>query len=166
MPITILTEQDSIADALNRAGWIDGEVLVAGQLRQGKAPSMMGMITGTALIEVLRPRRSKKLPRHFVLALTADRAYAFKAAGGSGEDSSSMYKLYVREAIVAEFPRHAITLTDLPEGRSSKGGTMEIEGDRFPVSRPNLNGDPSTDALVEALAAGPRLAPDLQLMAS
>ena len=165
MPITILTEQDSIKDALNRTGWIGGEVLAAGQLRQGKAPSMMAMVTGTALVEVLRPRRSKKLPRHFVLALTADRAYAFKAAGGSGEDSSSMYKLSVREAIVAEFPRDAVSLSDLPEGRASKGGTMAIDGERFPVSRPNLNGDPNTDELIEVLAGGSVVAPELAVTA-
>lgn len=42
---------------------------------------------------------------------------------------------------------------------------MEIEGERFPVARPNLNGDPSTDELLAVLAGQPRVAPDLALIA-
>lgn len=57
--------------ALNESGWVDGEVIAAGDLRQGKEPSVVAMLTGTALIEVLRPRRSKSLPRHFVLGSPA-----------------------------------------------------------------------------------------------
>lgn len=168
MSITILTEEGptAIKDALNASGWLDEPVLAAGQLRQGKKPSMLGMVLGYALIEVLRPRRSKRLPRHFVLAITPSRVVAYKASGGSGEDSSSIYKMYVREAEVATFPLGAITLTDLPDGAASKGAVMEIEGERFPVSRPNLNGEPSTDELVGMLARTESVAPDLALMAS
>lgn len=168
MSITILTENGptAIKDALNASGWLDEPVLAAGQLRQGKKPSMMGMILGYALIEVLRPRRSKKLPRHFVLAITPTRLVAYKAAGGSGEDSDSPYTMHVREAEVASFPLGAVALTDLPEGSSSKGAIMEIDGERFPVSRPNLNGEPSTDELIDLLEREPAVAPDLALTAS
>src|SRR4051812_25515412 len=60
-------------DRLNESGWLADEVIAAGVLRQGKAPSRLAMVTGLMLIEVLRPRRSKSLPREFALAVTADR---------------------------------------------------------------------------------------------
>ena len=138
--------------ALNDSGLVDGHVIAAGQLRQGKAPSMVGMVTGLALIEVLRPRRSKLLPRHFVLALTENEAFAFKASGGSGEDNSSVYTLNVREEVVARYPRSAISLT-VEDGEKSKGGTMTINGESFPVARPNLNGEPNTDELIAVLTS-------------
>lgn len=49
------------------------EVIAAGQLKQGRTPSMAAMVTGAALFEVLRPRRSKSLPKGFALAVTANR---------------------------------------------------------------------------------------------
>ena len=73
--------------ALNRSGWLDDEVVAAGQLRQVRAPSMASMITGTALIELARPRRSKALPRHFVLAVTTERVVAFKALAGASDET-------------------------------------------------------------------------------
>ena len=43
-------------------------------------------------------------------------------------------------------------MIDLPDGAQSKGGTLELEGaERLPVSRPNLDGDPNTDELLELL---------------
>lgn len=138
--------------ALNDSGLIDGEVIAAGQLRQGKTPSMLGMVLGYALWEVLRPRRSKLLPRHFILALTDQEAFALKAKGGSGEESSSVYEVYITEEVAERFPRSAVTLTELEEGERSKGGTMTINGESFPVSRPNLNGDPNTDELIALLS--------------
>ena len=150
--ISVVTRQpDALKQALNESGWLSEEVVAAGQLRQGKAPTMLGMISGAALIEVLRPRRSKLLPRHFVLAVTPSRVVAFKATGGSG-DSSSVYKVNIREAEAASFPRSSVTMTDVPEGERSKGGIMSIDGEQFPVARPNLNGDPSTDELIALLA--------------
>src|SRR5919197_3931194 len=80
----------AIKRALNESGWLGDEVIAAGQLRQGTAPSLVAMVTGWALIELLRPRRSKSLPRQFVLAVTADRVVAFHASGGG--DSESNYE--------------------------------------------------------------------------
>ena len=139
-----------IRDALNHSGWLQEPVVAAGQLRQGKAPSMAAMLTGGALIEVLRPRRSKLLPRHFVLAVTPDRVVAFKAVGGSPENRSE-YVLRIKPGEEASFSRAEVTLSDLPEGDQSKGGVMSIGGAQFPVSRPNLNGDPNTDELIALL---------------
>src|SRR5215212_9177817 len=119
------TDPESMKQAIAESGWIDGEVEAVGQLRQGKAPTTMGMFTGSAVFEVLRPRRSKLLPRHFVLAVTADRVAAFKAAGGS-EDDSSDYVLRILSGEQASFPRSSVLLSELPEGAKSKGGTMTI----------------------------------------
>ena len=73
----------AIKQALNASGWLDDEVVAAGELRQGRAPSLLGMVTGTALIEVARPRRTKLLPRRFVLAATADRPPGCDEPGGA-----------------------------------------------------------------------------------
>jgi hypothetical protein len=142
---------DAIRAAMADSGWVDGEVVAAGQLRQGKAPSMAAMMTGAALVEVLRPRRSKVLPRHFVLVATPDEVLAFKASGGSG-DRSEPYEIRVREGIEGRWPRSDVRITDLEEGPSSKGGTLIVGGESVPVARPNLSGDPSTDELLRLLS--------------
>jgi hypothetical protein len=148
-------EAGALTYALNESGWIEGTVLAAGQLRQGKAPSMAAMVTGAALWEVLRPRRSKLLPRHFVMALTADRAIAFKAVGGSPKGgSASDYTIRIKSGEEASFARSEVSMSDLPEGPASKGGIMSIRGQSFPVGRPNLTGDPNTDELIALLSAG------------
>ena len=138
--------------ALNQSGWIDGEVIAAGQLRQGKALSMVGMITGTALIELARPRRSKSLPRHFVLAATADRVVAFKASSLVMGEDTGPEMVRIKQGECGSWPRASVRLVDLPDGAQSKGGTLELEGtERLPVARPNLDGDPNTDELLELL---------------
>jgi hypothetical protein len=146
----------AIKRTLNQSGWLEEDVLAAGQLRQGTAPSTLGMITGTALVEVVRPRRSKSLPRHFVLAVTQDRIVAFKAfaGGGTGEDDGP-YMLRIKPGECGSWPRSAMRLVDLPDGPQSKQATLELNGsERLPVSRPNLNGDPDTDDLFDLLSGG------------
>jgi hypothetical protein len=147
-------EAGALTYALNESGWIDGTVVAAGQLRQGKAPSMAAMVSGAALWEVLRPRRTKLLPRHFVMALTADRAIAFKAVGGTPDGGSAGdYTIRIKAGEEASFPRADVSISDLPEGPASKGGIMSIGGQSFPVGRPNMTGDPNTDELIALLAA-------------
>lgn len=156
MSLKLHTATDGIIKlAIEDAGWLEEEVLAAGQLRQGKAPSMIAMIVGWALFEVLRPRRSKLLPRHFVMAVTPTEVVAWKATGGSGEDSSSVYTVNIREGVQARFPRESVSISDVPEGEKSKGGIMTIDGESFPVARPNLNGDPNTDELIAVLSRQP-----------
>ncbi len=148
------TDPDSMKQEIAASGWIDtevdGEVLAVGHLRQGKAPTTAGMVTGLAVWEVLRPRRSKLLPRHFVLAVTPERVVAWKAAGGSDEGSSH-YELKILSGEQASYPRSSVSVSDLPEGAKSKGATMTIDGKSFPVSRPNLSGDPNTDECLAVL---------------
>ena len=141
----------ALAAALNQTGWAPGEVLAAGYLHQGKHPSMTSMITGTALVEVLRPRRSKRLPRGFVLAVTEDRVLAFKALGYSTDEDSDDYFVKVKPSEEGSFARSDVALTDLPDGIQSKSATLEIGGERFPVRRQN-DIDQNTDELMELLA--------------
>jgi hypothetical protein len=151
------TDPDSMKQEIAASGWIDteadGEIVAVGHLRQGKAPTTVGMATGFAVWEVLRPRRSKLLPRHFVLAVTPKRVVAWKAAGGSDEGSSH-YELKILSGEQASYPRSSVSVSDLPEGAKSKGGTMTIDGKSFPISRPNLSGDPNTDECL-AVLGGP-----------
>jgi hypothetical protein len=145
----------AIKQALNASGWLGEEVIAAGQLRQGKASTTVAMLTGTALIEVLRPRRSKSLPRHFVLAATADRVFVFKAFGGA--DDVGPYILRIRPGERGSWPRTSVRLLDLPDGALSEGATLELAGtERLPVCRPNVGGDPSTDELIDLLGGGAR----------
>ena len=139
---------------LTAMGWIDEPILAAGQLRQGKAPTILGMVTGHALIEIVRPRRCKLLPRQFVLAVTEARVVAFTAWGG-GEGGE--YSIGIKPGVRASFGRDEIELTDLPSGPASKGATMRVRGERFPVCRPNLNGDWDTDELIALLGGLPPL---------
>jgi hypothetical protein len=149
----IETEPEGMKQALQESGWFDGVIVAVGHLRQGKSPPMWQMITGIGLWEVLRPRRSKLLPRHFVMVLTEDRAVAFKAvAGGGGAQSSQPYTIRIREGEEASFSRSSVSISDIPEGAKSKGGIMSIDGESFPVGRPNLNGDSNTDELIGLLA--------------
>jgi hypothetical protein len=139
----------AIKNALNERGWVDGHVIAAGDLRQGKEPSLVSMLTGTALVEVLRPRRSKSLPRHFVLALTCDRIVAFKALG-TGDDEAGVYELWVRPDEFTSWPREAVRLLDVKRGRTSSAATLELNGvERTPVLAPN--DDPSSSELLELL---------------
>jgi hypothetical protein len=136
-----LQNPNSFKNALNESGWVADEVVAAGLLRQGKQPSMLGMITGTALIEILRPRRYKALPKEFTLAITADRVVAFAMSRWTmGEEDSTNYVVKIKHEEVGSWPRGSVRMVD---------GTLELAGtDRFPVSN---NGDPSTAELIEVL---------------
>jgi hypothetical protein len=149
---TATARPGSIGGYINAMGWLDEPVIAAGELRQGRAPSIVGMLLGAALIELLRPRRSRLLPRHFVLAVTEKRIVAFKA--WSGGDAGE-YSIGIRPGVRAAFSRDEVELTDVPNGSDSKGATMCIRGERFPVSRPNLDGDWDTGELVALLAGLP-----------
>jgi hypothetical protein len=122
------------------------EVLAAGQLRQGRKPSMTAMMTGTALFEVMRPRRSKAVPRHFVLALTPTRAVAFPCIGVSDDEDGTNFHVVVRGKERGSWPREAVSFSGEP-----LDGTLHLAGERVPVYRPNLVDDEETTALLAAL---------------
>jgi hypothetical protein len=141
----------AIKRALNGSGWVDGEVLAAGDLRQGKPPSLVAMLSGTALIEVLRPRRSKSLPRHFVLAVTRDRVVAFKTLSSGDDGVDPIYELWIRPDEFGSWPREAVRFTNPAQGNDSTAGTLELDGlERVPLY--SSGNDPSTRELLEFLA--------------
>jgi hypothetical protein len=95
------------------------------------------------LIDLLRRRRSKSLPRQFVLAVTADRVVAYKASGGG--DSESNYEVRIAPGECGSWPRASVWIA---------GETLELDGvERIPVARSNMNRDPNTDELLEVLRA-------------
>jgi hypothetical protein len=135
---------------LNESGWLADEVIAAGMLRQGKSPSLLAMITGWALIEVLRPRRSKSLPREFALALTADRVVIFAMSRWSEGDGETEYVVKVKRDERGSWRRELVRLTDLPGGGDSTDRMVELAGmEPFPVT---WNGDQSADELIELLS--------------
>lgn len=136
-------------DRLNESGSLADEVIAAGVLRQRKAPSLLAMVTGLALIEVLRPRRSKSLPREFALAVIADRVVAFAMSPWKEGDGATNRVVKIERGERGSWPRESVRLIDLPKGGESKGGTLECAGvERIPVA---WDGDQSTDEPIELL---------------
>lgn len=134
---------------LNASGWLAEDVLAAGVLRQGKPYSLFRLVTGLALIDVVR-RRSKSLPREFVLAVTAERAVAFAlglVAGGGGEGWVDWVTIKRDER--GCWPRDLVRLIDQTKGFSSRGATLELGGERIPVA---WDGEDSTEELIEFLS--------------
>jgi hypothetical protein len=148
-----LSAPDSFKRRLNESGWLADEVVAAGLLRQGKAPSMLAMITGTALVEVLRRRRAKALPREITLAVTADRVVAYTMSAWSEGDDVVGHVAKITRGEIGSWPRGSVEMRDLYGRGGSKGGTLQL-GDmaRFPVT---WNGDPSSDELVEWISRSP-----------
>jgi hypothetical protein len=107
--------------AFNHSGRLAEPVLAAGQLRQGRTPSMLAMATGWALVGLVRGRTSKALPRHFVLAVTATEVVAYKATGGGSEGEP--YAVSVREAVAGRWPREQVAMDG--------GATLVVDGERI-----------------------------------
>ena len=133
-------------DGLNESGWLADEVLAAGTVRQGKPPSVLTAATGLVLLQMVR-RRTKSLPREFVLAATADRVVAFAMSAEGTETTTTTIHIKRRE--LGSWPRELVRVIDPTKGFFAKGATLELGGaDRFPIM---WVGDDSTDELVELL---------------
>jgi hypothetical protein len=146
-----LVERDGFKRRLNASGWFDEEIVAAGLITQGKALSLLSMVTGWALVELVRARRSKSLPREFCIAVTADRVVALPLSawseGGEGQDVVVKVKREER----GSWSRGSVTIDrDGRELRSGqKGGMLDVAGvEQFPV---NWELD-SSDEVVELLA--------------
>jgi hypothetical protein len=122
------------------------EIIAVGHLRQGRKPSMTAMVTGTALLELMRPRRSKALPRQFVLALTPTRAVAYGCIGVADDDDGTNYRVVVRGKERGSWPREAVGFAGEP-----LDGTLTVAGESFPVCPPNSGVDEETAGLLAAL---------------
>jgi hypothetical protein len=145
-----LSAPGALKQHLNESGWLTDEVIAADILRQGKPPTVLGLITGHALIEVARPRRAKSLPREFVLAVTADRVLAFAMSpwgeGGEGTD----LVVWIQRDERGSWARETVRLIDPTTRGVSKGATLELAGqERFPV---NWEGDDDTEKLIALLS--------------
>ena len=146
--VTVLTETPgAIKFALVDSGRAPDPVLAAGELRQGAATSAAGAIAG-----LMRPRPSKLLPRHFVIAATLEEVLFYRATGGATEGGGA-YALRIAKDVVARFTRAEVQITDLDGGERAKGGTLRVGDEAIPVVRALLNGDPNTDELLALLGA-------------
>jgi hypothetical protein len=151
-----IPETDSpgaIKRALNENGWVDGEVLAAGDLLQGKSASLVWMLPVVGEIAALRSRmaKSKSLPRQFVLAVTGDRVLAFKTLSSGDDLDSSLYELWVRREEFGSWPREAVRLVPDTKSTEPTTGTLELDGiEQVPVYW--SSNDPSTRELIELLA--------------
>ena len=145
-----LQGQGSFKRRLNASGWLADEVVAAGSLRQGKPPSMLSMLTGAALVEVLKPRRSKSLPREIALAVTTDRVVAFAMSAWSEGDEFTDYVVKIKRGELGSWPLGSARLSDRADAAGWKGGMLQLgDLDPFPVT---WNGDPSSDELVELIS--------------
>ena len=148
-----VVEPDGFKRRLNASGWFEDEVVAAGMLNQGKAQSLLALMTGWALVEVVRGKRCKWLSRDFCVAVTADRVVVLAiAAAAEGEDGTDVV-VKVKPGELGSWPRRSvrINLDDRELKSGVKGGTLDLAGaERFPV---NWEGR-SIGGLVELLARG------------
>ena len=141
-------------DRLNASGWFDEEIVAAGIVNQGKAMSLLSMMTGTALIELARAKRTKSLPREFCLAVTDDKviALAMSAWSEGSDDGGSDIVVKVKREQVGSWARGWVRIE--PDGRKLKcgqrGGTIDLAGlEQFPV---NWATGSDTEEVIELLA--------------
>lgn len=136
--------------ALNESGWLADEVLAAGLVTQGRTQSLFRMITGLALLEVLRPRRSKSLPREFALAVTHDKVVAFAMNPWKEGDGETVRVVKIKNEQRGSWSRGLVRMIDVSKGRVQDGATLDLAGEeQFPIT---WGGDPSTDELIEVLS--------------
>lgn len=141
---------DAFKRGLNTSGWLTDEVIAAGMVTQGKTQSLFRMITGLALLEVLRPRRSKTLPREFALAVTADRVVAFAMSPWKEGDGETVRVVKIKHEQRGSWPRGLVRVIDPSTGRVQNGGTLDLAGEeQFPFT---WGGDENTDELIKLLS--------------
>jgi hypothetical protein len=137
---------------LNESGWLADEVIAAGMLQQGRPPSLLAVTTGLALVQQARARRSKSLPREFVLALTADEVVAFAMSPWKEGDrtTDSVAAVTIKPGACGAWPRGSVRLTDLHTRLRTQGAALQLPGEEpFPVM---CDGDRATAELIELLS--------------
>jgi hypothetical protein len=148
-----VVEPDGFKRRLNASGWFEDEVVAAGMLNQGKAQSLLALMTGWALVEVVRGKRCKWLSRDFCVAVTADRVVVLAIAAAAEGDDGTDVVVKVKPGELGSWSRGSvrIDLDDRELKSGVKGGTLDLAGaERFPV---NWEG-PSVGGLIELLARG------------
>jgi hypothetical protein len=146
-----LIEPDGFKRRLNQSGWFEEEVVAAGMLTQGRAQSLLSLVTGWALVEMVRGRRCKWLSRDFCLAVTADRVVALEVSAWSEGAEGTDVIVKVKRGERGSWSRRSVKI-DLDDSNLKsgvKGGTLNLAGaEQFPV---NWDG-PSVGGLIELLA--------------
>jgi hypothetical protein len=150
-----LAEPDGFKRRLNASGWFDEEIVAAGLITQGKAQSLVSLMTGWALVELAKGRRCKSLPREFCVVVTPSRVIALAMSpwseGGGGETDTNVIVKVKREE-VGSWTRGSLRI-DLDNRKLKsriRGGTLELAGlERFPV---NWGADTEVAEAVELLA--------------
>ena len=138
------TRPGYIKAALNEVGWIEDEVVAAGHLRQGRG----GFLGGFA---DMLPTPSKKLPRQFLLALTGTEVLVFKTTEVGGQEGAAMSWIKILEGVAFRCPIESVSISALEDGEKSRGATLTIEGESFPVLQAIREGDPNTEPLFAML---------------
>jgi hypothetical protein len=91
------------------------------------------------------------LPPNFCLALTAGEVVAFKL-----DPRHASHPLVVNpnqlKKEVARWPRSAVRIGDLSEGRLAFGLVLRADGREIPCRTPKMGGNPAARAVMEALA--------------
>ena len=138
------SEPGGFTRGLNGSGWIADEVIAAGALRQGKPPSLFTAATGLALIELAR-RRSKSLPREFVLAATEKHVVALAMRT---KDADTSPVIEIKRGELGRWPRELVGLTDVRKRMFNSGATLVLAGERILVTSDD---DDSTNELIALL---------------
>ena len=114
------------------------------------------MMTGWALVELVKASRYKELPREFCLAVTDRRVLALGLSAWSeagGETSSIDVVVKVKRGEIASWSRGEIRID--PDGRrprtGCRGGTLHLGGERVAV---NWDADSNQMGELVALLAG------------
>ena len=152
-----LAQPGAFKRRLNQSGWFDEEVVAAGLLTQGKAQSLLSMVTGWALVEMVRGRRSKSLPREFCVVVTATRVVALAMSPwseGSGADVSTDVVVKLKREEAGSWSRGSLRIDldtrNLKSG--TKGGTLDLAGvEQVPV---NWGSGSDTEEVVALVARG------------
>jgi hypothetical protein len=146
-----LSDPAAYARGLNASGWVAEEVLAAGLVRQGKPYSLFGVVTGLVLIDWIRARRKRSLPREFVLAVTAEQVFAFGVSlVGEGDGEGSLEAIRIKRGARGSWPRDLVRVHDRTDGFQSKGATLELGGlNRVPVA---WDGGDTSDEVIELLS--------------
>jgi hypothetical protein len=134
-----LAEPEAFRQRLNASGWFDEEIVAGGLITQGKAQSLKSMMTGWALVELVKSRRYEALPREFCLAVTGKRVIALALSPwseGGGETASIDVVIKVKRGEIGSWSRRELRIE--PDGRrprtGHRGGTLHLGGDQVPVN--------------------------------
>ncbi len=146
-----LIDKDSFKHHLTQSGWFEEEIVAAGMLNQGKAQSLVSLMTGWALVELARGKRCKALSRDFCLVATADRVVALDICAAAEGGEGSVLVVRVKRGERGSWSRGSVRIDR--DGRNLKsgqtGGMLDLPGlGQFPV---NWDGE-GEEELVELLS--------------